>query len=48
MKNYQEITITTTQIMILLIGDHGVMVIIGGNGHGDSSSNPGREWLHFT
>ena len=26
----------------------GVMVIVVGNGHGDSSSNPGREWLHFT
>ena len=27
---------------------HGVMVIVGGNRQGDSSSNPGREWLHFT
>ena len=26
----------------------GVMVIIVGNGPSDSSSNPGREWLHFT
>ena len=26
----------------------GVMVIIVGNGHGDMSSNPGRDWLHFT
>ena len=25
-----------------------VMVIVVGNGHGDTSSNPGREWLHFT
>ena len=37
---------------ILLIqiygGAHGVMVIILGNGHGDMSSNPGRDWLHFT
>ena len=24
-------------------GAHGVMVIVVGNGHGDSSSNPGRE-----
>ena len=23
------------------------MVIVVGNGHGDSSSNPGQEWLHF-
>ena len=28
-------------------GARGVMVIVVGNGHGDSSSNPGREWLHF-
>ena len=26
----------------------GVMVIITGYGHGDTSSNPGRDWLHFT
>ena len=25
----------------------GVMVIIVGNGHGDTSSNPRRDWLHF-
>ena len=25
-----------------------VMVIVVGNGHGDTSSNPGRDWLHFT
>ena len=23
------------------------MVIVVGNGHGDTSSNPGRDWLHF-
>ena len=27
---------------------HGVMVILVGNVHGDSSSNPGWDWLHFT
>ena len=26
----------------------GVMVIVVGIGHGDTSSNPGRDWLHFT
>ena len=26
----------------------GVMFIVVGNGHGDTSSNPGRDWLHFT
>ena len=29
-------------------GANGVMVIVVGNGHGDTSSNPGRDWLHFT
>ena len=29
-------------------GALGVMVIIVGNGHGNTSSNPGRVWLHFT
>ena len=26
----------------------GVMVIVVGNGHGDTISNHGRDWLHFT
>ena len=26
----------------------GIMVIVVGNEHGDTSSNPGRDWLHFT
>ena len=30
------------------VGANGVMVLVGGNGHGDASSNPGRDWLHFT
>ena len=29
-------------------GARGVMVTVVGNGHGDTSSNPGRDWLHFT
>ena len=28
-------------------GARGVMVIVTGNGHGDASSNPGQDWLHF-
>ena len=28
-------------------GARGVMVIVVGNGLGDTSSNPGRDWLHF-
>ena len=29
-------------------GAHGVMVIVAGSGHGDTSSNPGRDSLRFT
>ena len=29
-------------------GSRGIMVIVIGNGHGDTSSNPGRDSLHFT
>ena len=32
----------------VLGGARGVMIIVVGNGHGDTSSNPGRDWLHFT
>ena len=28
-------------------GAHGVMVIVIENGHGDMSSNPGWDWIHF-
>ena len=28
-------------------GARGVMVIVAGYGNGDTSSNPGRDWLHF-
>ena len=31
----------------LLIQTGGVMVIVVGNGHRDTSSNPGQDWLHF-
>ncbi len=29
-------------------GARGVVIIVVGNEHGDTSSNPGRDWLHFT
>ena len=29
-------------------GARGLMVIVVGIGHGDTSSNPGPDWLHFT
>ena len=35
-------------VHIPLRGAHGVMVIVVGNGHGDTSSNLGQDWLHFT
>ena len=28
-------------------GARGEIVIFAGSGHGDTSSNPGRDWLHF-
>ena len=28
-------------------GACGVMVIVIGNGHSDTSSNPGRDWFHI-
>ena len=34
--------------VFILGGACGVMVIVVGNGHGDMSSNPGRDCLHFT
>ena len=35
-------------INLLYGGAGGVMVVVVGNGHSDTSSNPGRDWLHFT
>ena len=29
-------------------GARGVMAIVVGIGHDDTSSNPGRDWLHFS
>ena len=33
---------------IIYGGARGVMIIVIGNGYGDTNSNPGLEWLHFT
>ena len=35
-------------ITLVYGGARGVVIIVVGNGHGDTSSNPGRDWLHFT
>ena len=36
------------QLNLLLEGARGLMVIVVGNGHSDTSSNPRRDWLPFT
>ena len=41
-------THTHTHIIYIYIYIYGVMVTIAGNVHGDSSSKPGRDCLHFT
>ena len=47
-KNLKELENLLQTIGIYNRGDaRGVMVIVVGNGHGDTSSNPGRDWLHF-
>ena len=38
----------STEWSELSYGARGVMVIVTGYGHGDTSSNPGPDWLHFT
>ena len=40
--------INRTPIHYIDGGARGVIVIVVGIGHGDTSSNPGRGWLHFT
>ena len=39
---------TSTDVEDPAGGACGVMVIVIGNGHGDTRSNPGRDWWHFT
>ena len=43
---YGNTELTAKGITSILGGARGVMVIFVGNGHGDASSNPGRDWLH--
>ena len=35
-------------VYVYIGGARGVMVIDTGYGHGDTSSIPGQDWLHFT
>ena len=39
---------TTHSIQPFDVCARGVVVIIVGNGHDDTGSNTGRDWLHFT
>ena len=48
---YNTLFYNAIKIMIILSylgGARDVMVIVAGNGHGDESSNPGRDRLQFT
>ena len=42
-KNLPPCSSVDSITMFLLGGARGVIVIVVGNGHGDSSSNPGRD-----
>ena len=46
-QNYIQ-SVRRSSVKKIYGGARGVRVIIVGNGHGDTSSNPGRGWLHFT
>ena len=47
-KVYHKQLAKESYICLNIGGAHGVMVIVVGNGHSHTSSNPGRDWLHFT
>ena len=42
------VIIYTLETIYQIANARGVMVIVVGNGHGDTSSNPWHDWLHFT
>ena len=43
-----RIQMINTKTNVCCGGARDVMVIVEGIGHDDTSSNPGRDWLHFT
>ena len=47
-QNILEVASKLCFINSYIGGARGVMVFVVGNGHGDTSSNPGRDCLHFT
>ena len=44
----EEIDISSVSMDFSIFTQLTVMVIAVGNRDGDTSSNPGRDWLHFT
>ena len=44
----QRVRVRVIMLRFFFGGARGVMVIVAGYGHGNASSNPGRDWLHFT
>ena len=48
-EQYRSLVMSITSVLLIKqkLGARGVMVIVIGNGYGDTSSNPGRDWLHF-
>ena len=47
-KGWAEKFIDWKVYMMIIRGARGVMVIVVGNVHGDTSWNPGQDWLHLT
>ena len=46
--NHKDIYIYIYIYIGRILAARGVMVIDVSNGNGHTSSNPGRDWLHFT
>ena len=46
--NSKYLSLLLLSFVVVVVGTRGVMVIVVGNGYRDTSSNPGRDWLHFT
>ena len=42
-----HLVIIFTSYKLTFGGARGVMVTVVGHGHSNTSSNPGRDWLHF-
>ena len=48
LKIVDEFTFLDSNVSSTESDARGVMVIVAGCGHDDTSSDPGRTWLHFT